>query len=246
MAPGQPVIPHSLVTTTMRPLPLARMCGSTACTRWKVPPRWCQRPSTSPPGRAPGRAPWSCRRGSRRARRALPAASATAETSERTCPGSLTSPARCRRSRRPGRAGVRVVQVVDRDDRALVGQPPGVRAPMPWAAPVTRATRPARGRGEWGSVAIQITAPALTLRDLADAERPLVDEEGDAQGDLLGSDEPPQRQRGEVVGGAPRESGPIRGVSVGPGATALTRTPRGATSAARLRTRPRIAPLAAA
>ena len=33
VAPGQPVIPHSLVTTTMRPLPLARMCGSTACTR---------------------------------------------------------------------------------------------------------------------------------------------------------------------------------------------------------------------
>ena len=71
----------------------------------------------------------------------------------------------------------------------------------------------------------QITAPALTLRTSPTQNVPVFDEEGDAEGDLLGSDQPPQGQRGEVVRGAPGESGPISGVSVGPGATALTRTP---------------------
>jgi hypothetical protein len=42
------------------------------------------------------------------------------------------------------------------------------------------------------------------------------------------------------------ESAASRGVSAGPGAIALTRTPRPATSTARLRTSPMIAPFAAA
>ena len=95
------------------------------------------------------------------------------------------------------------MQVVDRHDRALAGQPSSVRGAHALGGAGDQGHPSRQGPGVAGWRATQITAPALTFRTSPTQKVRLVDEEGDAQGDLLGGDEPPKGQGGEVFGGAP-------------------------------------------